>query len=498
MSESRRPPARKLIARVPPQTWLLPACAAMVFVTPPPAAARRPESLPDTIVVETLGELASQFADRFITGLEYAGKSAARRAGRDSLLKFSSDGLHMAFVHDLGTSRALVFDGVRGKEYRRIGRSVFSREGGHFAYFATPSAKGGTALVLDGQEFPIDEEIDEAIDSTLVLSPNGQHFAYVVVKKSQFRPAKVVVSDRVLGRLYDAVGRPVFSWDGERMGYVAQRRDRWVVVVDEVESNEYLSVTGPVFDLTGRHVSYTAGDRWNRYLFRDGEYVDLEVGATDLQFSRDGRHRAYVAPRGAKQVLVVDGRDGQPWERIRADTSLFGPDGNHAAYWGARGASWILIVDGKEIWEQKESPSPLQFTPDGKHVVHTQSRGWRSRVIVDATPGHEYDAIGLPRLSVNGRVGYVARSGRLWMVVVDDVEGPGFERIGSPAFSLDGNHVAYCAWTASDRACVIIDGQKGPEFDAVIPYGPTYHPDGALDYLALRGLLLLRVRHVPR
>jgi hypothetical protein len=469
----------------------------MVLGGPPVIAARRAVPLPDTVSVEVLGELPSQFSDRFITGVEYAGRSDATPPW-DAQVKISPDGLHLAFIHDLGNSMAVVLDGVRGREYGTVWRGVFSREGGHFAHFASPSARGGTALVLDGQEFPVDDEITLVSDSSLVLSTDGQHFAYVGANKSEFRPPRLVVSDKGPGRAYDAVGDLAFGWDGAHLGYVAQRRDRYVVVVDEVESPEYLSVRGPVFDFTGRHVMYTAGGRWPNQTVRDGGFVDLEEGATDLHYSRDGRHRAHVIPRGTKRTLVLDGKGFQAWERIQADTSFFSPDGDHTAFWGARGASWILVVDGNEIWEQTEPPSPLQFTGDGKHVVHTQRRGWKSRVIVDATPGAEYDFIGVPQPGNSGRFACVVRDGHFWKVVVDSVEGPAFESVGDPKFSLDGIHVAYCGWVARERACVIVDGQRGPEFEAIIPYGPAYHPDGTLEYLALRGLQLLRVRHVPR
>ena len=64
------------------------------------------------------------------------------------------------------------------------------------------------------------------------------------------------------------------------------------------------------------------------------------------------------------------------------------------------------------------------------------------------------------------------------------------------AFSPDGKRLAYAAKKGGKRF-VVLDGQPGPEYDGIIPYGPAIHPDGVVEYLAIRDGVLYRVKHVP-
>jgi len=43
-----------------------------------------------------------------------------------------------------------------------------------------------------------------------------------------------------------------------------------------------------------------------------------------------------------------------------------------------------------------------------------------------------------------------------------------------------------------------VDGQAGATYDMVIKNGPTFHADGALEFLAVKDNSLYRVKYVPR
>ena len=60
---------------------------------------------------------------------------------------------------------------------------------------------------------------------------------------------------------------------------------------------------------------------------------------------------------------------------------------------------------------------------------------------------------------------------------------------------MNGYHVAYAAKKGSKRL-VIVDGQEGPPYDES-PILPTFRADGALEYLAVKDGVLLRVKQVP-
>jgi hypothetical protein len=44
---------------------------------------------------------------------------------------------------------------------------------------------------------------------------------------------------------------------------------------------------------------------------------------------------------------------------------------------------------------------------------------------------------------------------------------------------------------------VLLDGQAGAAYDSIIPNGPTFYPDGVLEFLAIKDNSLYRVRYIP-
>jgi hypothetical protein len=154
----------------------LPACPAARV-----AAAAQPVT--DSISTELLGTLPALFSDRYITQI------AARDAGNlvhAGAMFISADGLHMAFMKDVGSSRSMVVDGVEGNTYGWVSRGVYSLEGAHFGYLAGPSDKGGPTLVMDGREITLGAYARGPVQ----LSPDGRHWA------SSFALAETAPSDR--------------------------------------------------------------------------------------------------------------------------------------------------------------------------------------------------------------------------------------------------------------------------------------------------------------
>ena len=96
---------------------------------------------------------------------------------------------------------------------------------------------------------------------------------------------------------------------------------------------------------------------------------------------------------------------------------------------------------------------------------------------MDGQEGAGYDAILHDSLvfSADGkRVGYIAKRGDRWLVVVDGEGGSGYDGIGKGTliFSADGKRVAYGA-KKGKHAVVVVDGQEGPE----VRRNRRWHPD---------------------
>ncbi len=488
--------------------------------------------------IETLGELPVSFYDRYGSGLAFArpdrGRAALRAIGPDSLLRFSPDGLHLAYVDATPGGATVVVDGMRGREYASVRRCAFSEEDGHLAYFARTAAGSVPVLVLDGVEQPLPPDVDEVEENSLLLSRDGRRFAYVAARRSTFRPWRSVITERGALGPYEQADSILFTRDG-RLLFWARIAFDWRIVEDGREGPRFDSFEAIGMDEWHRHAACRAVERGRLSFCRDGTCSSRDPEFLQERYSRDDRHHAELLLTTRGRVLRVDGRDGEPWQQVVLDTTLFSYSGDRCAYWarnagtwtlvldgtracegiespgpiryspaadrvawwGRQRSEWILFADGVPVWRQSEPPDWTAFTGDGRHVAHLQT--WRnaSRLVIDSLAGPSYRWIDAPRLGSTGRVAYLAVDARLVRVVTDGAEGPTFRRCSPPVFSLDGAHVAYAAWSSSDRVRVVLDGEAGQEFEALIPGGPVFRPDGTLEYVTLRRGDLLRVRHDP-
>ncbi|HYL11749.1 MAG TPA: hypothetical protein VEV41_01865 [Terriglobales bacterium] len=101
-----------------------------------------------------------------------------------------------------------------------------------------------------------------------------------------------MVVDGKAGAKYDAIGEgaPIFSPDGKRVAYAAQKGAKLFVVVDGKAGAEYDT-----------------------------------IGGGTLVFSPDGKRVAYGARKGANWLVVVDGQEGAEYAWI--GTLSFSPGG---------------------------------------------------------------------------------------------------------------------------------------------------------------------------
>lgn len=119
--------------------------------------------------------------------------------------------------------------------------------------------------------------------------------------------------------------------------------------------------------------------------------------------------------------------------------------------------------------EVKLGPDPRTFPGLSQPAFH--ERGWHFACVVEAEEGQR-----------------VYHDGVLL--------GPAYPEIDDLRLSPDGCHVAYAA-RRGDKWRVVVDGQLGPEYDDIARNGPSFHPDGTLEWLACRDGALWRVTVPP-
>ncbi len=276
---------------------------------------------------------------------------------------FSRDGCHLAYVTTRGQKQCVVVDGQAGAEYDGIaaGSMIFSADGKRMAYVAQKGAK--QMVVVDGQAGPgvrrnrqRHPDFQCRRQARGVWSPEGREAV-----RGGGRPS---------GPEYDGINSLIFSADGKRVAYGAQKgAKRVVVVLDGQAGPEYDGISSLIFSADGKRVAYAAqkGAKWLVVVDSEAGAECDGIGKSTLIFSADGKRVAYVAQKGAKQMVVVDGQAGPEYDGIRSLT--FSADGKRVAYAAGKGAKRFVVVDGQV------ARSTMQSLKARRWLARQQARG---------------------------------------------------------------------------------------------------------------------------
>jgi len=176
--------------------------------------------------------------------------------------------------------------------------------------------------------------------------------------------------------------------------------------------------------------------------------------------------------RGPK-VRVKETPLGTSSGEILMGTRVFSPDGRRFAYAIKRGQKHVMVVDGKEAGEYDKILLMKDLGPQ-------PSPGFYGYI------GHDYEYNCWILWSPDSRrLAFVAYKADRWRVVVDGVEGAGYDSIGDLRFSGDGAHLAYVA-AQSSRQRVIFDAVEGQQHDRILAW--RFADDaGGVEYVARDG-----------
>ena len=227
-----------------------------------------------------------------------------------------------------------------------------------------------------------------------------------------------------------------------------------------------------------------------------------------MVLSEDGEHLAIVAPKGSRQVVLLDGVEGPLFDEIprqflnstQVDVT-WSPTGGHSAYVGRRGGDQIAVIDGKEagMLLTTQSQQGMQYmdprgwkffyNQDGSRLAYAArptATGWI--MVVDGVKSPEYRAIDLQQTFLNGKhLYYVAQTAdQKWHLVADGKPGPGYDELSALKVTPDGAHYAHLIirhGTNPVRAAAVVDGVEGTAYYTVSDL--ELAPDGRVAYLAV-------------
>lgn len=381
----------------------------------------------------------------------------------------SPKGQHMAAVVMRGSREVLIYDGVEGPRFDEVlksnGRPVvaFSPDGTRYAYVARQGQE--YVYMLDGKELvrlpAATTDLTRLFSpQTLDFTPNSRH-VYFVVSTKQPR------GDNVATLYFDGKPGPpsaeqpslVSSPDGEHYAYL---------VLDPVMKRQRtLIVDGKPAPWQGGSPQFT-GDSKHLVTTRLLPGSITEVQVDGRPWLRAPEVRLYLAPVTGLIVAAVKPSHQQNTMFLHVGSQKVpGSDAQHIyeVYFSADGRHWaadcqtpagshFMIVDGKKGFEY-QSVQGIGFTSDGRFVYKAVQPGNKQFIVHGDQESDAYQMIHpvvitgstapLEAVIAGNRVGFIANrtfSPDSAVVVIDGKPTP-TKAPRDLVFSADGSRYAY-------------------------------------------------------
>jgi hypothetical protein len=383
----------------------------------------------------------------------------------------SPDRRHVAYVAKVEGGEAVYADGVAGKTYPAIA--------------SDPLSEAGTG-------------------SPFTYSRDGRRVAYVAhLGTARARGPRRVVVGVVEGPVFDYVwsGGLHFSQDGDHFAYTAERGGKRFAVVDGVEHGPYERVSSPSFRNykdRGFVVAFDAVRDARQLLVVNGqEFAADDPKGRELFYGEDAARPREVV-RGGKHFVVWDGKEVGPFDE-RIGTSLHTSrreGGWFVAFEGRRGGKEVAVVDGVE-GKPYDYVSTIHLSNGGARTLYTARTGEEFVVVVDGKEGTKYRDIEVsyssPFNADGSRYAYAAAratdpDAREYFVVADGKEGKSYDYVSHVGFTPDGAQLLYLAYDMNRRKTFLVrDGEEVAAYDQMPDHGSfRFSPDGRRMYFRLR------------
>ena len=221
----------------------------------------------------------------------------------------------------------------------------------------------------------------------------------------------------------------------------------------------------------------------------------LDIGG--LRFSPDGKRLAYVGITEQGSHVVVDGKEGPGYEKVW-DIKFF--DESKRFLYRARKETrkHVVVVDGKE-GPISDRINNFKFCTNDKRFMYVAYIEGKAHLIVDGEIGQSFIGIENPLFSPDSsKVVYWALKNEMnYCFIMNGKEVLTYDRMSDAKnrisritkytkLSHDGKNYAYVI-VDSKKFYVVINGERGSEYDSIDFEGLTFAPDSdKIIYIAER------------
>ncbi len=220
-----------------------------------------------------------------------------------------------------------------------------SRDGKHVGFVAEPESFR-VVVVFDGKASPKYGGLEaDYIEKSLALSPAGGRFAYGIERKR----LEIPVVDGKEGKAYGRVAEFTFSPDGKRLAHWAAQNGKLLMVLDGKDSAAYDELGLPVFSPDSKSFAHAGGVGLRKWVVVDGKPQKAYASVGEPEFSPDSKRLVYLADLSTDgpMVLVDGGKEGKQYDNI-CEQLYFSGTGQRLAMVAMTGDKELVVVDGVE------------------------------------------------------------------------------------------------------------------------------------------------------
>lgn len=339
----------------------------------------------------------------------------------------------VAYIATDNGKEAVVVNRKIGNWYEKIDKIGFSPTG---AVIYTAQKTGKWLLVEGSREL----SSADAIEYQPVASMDGKRIAFVGQnannRKRFVQLCAVDQSTCSSGPEYDEISEMRYDKSRMRLVYQVSKNGRQCIMTADFTKNELTVLESDwfdqinIFDISdnSQHLAFLALRNGKTLLVADG--VESSIPSFDVAFdlvATDSSHVMYGVMKDGKTTAYVDGkRIGGVYGEINDVTYNSGK--NMFAFSATSGAKDFLVVNGKEGPTFDKVVKPL-ITATGDRVVYrARDKGRRFVVVADAEgrtvrEHARYDAVWEPSIAPDGKsVGYGVKQGNEFWWKVESLE----------------------------------------------------------------------------
>jgi len=443
------------------------------------------------------------------------GKQVGEAYDDAKFVTLSVDGEHVAFIGSRKGEWGVVVDGVeRTRHYKYLGPPAVDFAEGRVAV----SACNGDHCHLLADTTEIGPEFEEI--SRPEMSPDQRHIFYAGKRNGKW----VMVWDgQIRGPEMDAFCDCLFSPDNARLVGAGRAKGKWTWVIDTLAGPTYDQIGVVAFSPDGKHYAYGATNAESTGPLGIGKHKThgflVVDGSGEARGEGSGFGSAFAEFMG-QYSEINRGLRGLTAAFNGVSDPIFSAEGK-LVYASQRAPDAVaLFIDSLAVGQYQNIISPVVTFGEGTQTYFVVRSDTTLTEMIDLRPGarivsqsRAVIAVSGVRISHDGshRAFEILRGGKgyqegksrraLRRVVMDGQAGPEYDALGISYlwFSNDGRHLAYVVGGADgDRDRMVLDGNEGRLYDLILPGSVRTTESGTITFVALDGNRFLRVTETEK